>query len=518
MHRYQGIFWLLVIWLLAGLACGLAPNAALTGAVQTPTLVETDACCLHEPDANATLSASQQEEATTSLTATPVQAEQPALPAAAPAQTASAPQEANAQGLLRQWARFGSLEPYELSDIAIGKYQADFPACGEAALRQLPEESGELVLTLSYNTPLLLEQVEIFHAGDQEGFERIELLNSLSGLGIVIDQQSEAIQHAPLTEGACRERLIIPVHTDFEIDTIFITFKNLDAAAQIGAVEMLGRLEDYVDAPVYWRVPLTNTPVDLAMGSNGQVYAVTQATGLYSYDLEGNQLEQFPISVHEMLNAVTADAFGNLIVTGTGSSSFLVLSPQGEQLVAGGSETYYQAAVNPLDGNLYLLTTDSITVFTSDTAELVRLLPLDTAHSFIGLAFDPQGRIYTLRDYDWSPTLLALDASSGEELDAISLMRSNLGEINARDLAVDESGNIYVLFSMNTGQVAVHMLDPRGNFVRRFGSLSDTVEGWPEGSFLDPRAITVSPDGRFILIADGFDSTSYLTAFLMEPD
>jgi hypothetical protein len=43
------------------------------------------------------------------------------------------------------------------------------------------------------------------------------------------------------------------------------------------------------------------------------------------------------------------------------------------------------------------------------------------------------------------------------------------------------------------------------------------MDDWPEGAFLDPRAITVSPDGRFILVADGYDDTAYLTAFLLEP-
>ncbi|MDF1519356.1 MAG: hypothetical protein P1P73_02615 [Brevefilum sp.] len=37
-------------------------------------------------------------------------------------------------------------------------------------------------------------------------------------------------------------------------------------------------------------------------------------------------------------------------------------------------------------------------------------------------------------------------------------------------------------------------------------------------SFLDPVAITVSPDGRFILVADGYEDKSYLSAFLMEID
>jgi 6-phosphogluconolactonase (cycloisomerase 2 family) len=39
-----------------------------------------------------------------------------------------------------------------------------------------------------------------------------------------------------------------------------------------------------------------------------------------------------------------------------------------------------------------------------------------------------------------------------------------------------------------------------------------------KASFVDPAAITVSEDGRFILVADGYDDKSYLSAFLMEID
>ena len=64
----------------------------------------------------------------------------------------------------------------------------------------------------------------------------------------------------------------------------------------------------------------------------------------------------------------------------------------------------------------------------------------------------------------------------------------------------------------------MHKLNPQGELLARFGMLSAEPTGWPEGSFLDPRAITVSEDGRFVLIADGFDDSAYLTAFLMEID
>ena len=52
--------------------------------------------------------------------------------------------------------------------------------------------------------------------------------------------------------------------------------------------------------------------------------------------------------------------------------------------------------------------------------------------------------------------------------------------------------------------------------LRRFGRLTTDMDDWSEGALFDPRAITVSADGRFILVADGYEETAYLTAFLIE--
>ena len=265
-------------------------------------------------------------------------------------------------------------------------------------------------------------------------------------------------------------------------------------------------------------MPLPGTPVDIAAGATGLVHVATEPNGLYTYDIEGNRVRQFSTPIQSDLQAVAVDTVQNLVVIDGAFGWFIVLSPEGDQLAVGGEETFYQAAVSPLDGNLYLLKSGAISVYTTDTAKLVRQIPLDELQSSGGLAFDPQGRLYTLRDHNWNATLLVLDPITGEELDAIPLVEASQGEVVAQDIALDENGNIYVLFSMNTGEIAVHMLDAQGNLIKRFGKLSSEPKGWPEGEFLDPRAITVSPDGRFILIADGFEESAFLTAFLLEPE
>jgi sugar lactone lactonase YvrE len=111
--------------------------------------------------------------------------------------------------------------------------------------------------------------------------------------------------------------------------------------------------------------------------------------------------------------------------------------------------------------------------------------------------------------------LVELNPLTGEVLDEIPLDRSGQGEAAARDLTIDAGGNIYILFARNDSQIAAHMLDPQGNFVRRFGRLAAGAENPPEGAFLDPRAIAISPDGRYIFIADGNAEAAFLTALLV---
>lgn len=425
--------------------------------------------------------------------------------------------DASESDLIRQGAVFGFLDPYQAEEVSIGRYQPDSPLCDNGWLASLPEEEGEIVLRLSYATPLLVDHIEIYAGEMPVDIQRIELLNSNSGLGKIYDHNIQGGWEQNLV-GACTQRLIVPANTDFEVDTIIIEYGNLSSASQVAAVEMLGSLYAYAEPPVFWRVPLPSTPVDIAMGKNGMVYVATQPNNLFAFDIEGNQIKKFSTPIEAKLTSVEADLFGNLIVTDAGYQWFIILSPTGEQLLAGGLDYYSKTAVSPQDGNLYLLSRNSIHVYTTDTAELIRQIPLDEIHQFTSLAFDPQGRLLILRDFEWDATLVTMDPLSGEELDAIPLDNSEISEVVVRDFALDEAGNIYILYIANTGQIAIHKIDPQGVLLQRFGSLYGDFEDRLEGTFLDPYAITVSPDGRFVLVADGYEEYSYLTAFLMDID
>jgi sugar lactone lactonase YvrE len=421
-----------------------------------------------------------------------------------------------ADNLIRQGASRSRLDPYEIDDVALWPLE-EAASCGDEWLSSLDPSSGEIILALTYSAPLRAEQLELYVGSDPHGIRRIELLNSLSGLGKLVYESGQSIQASPIS-GVCAQKLTVPASADFEVDTVFISFENPAAVAQLGGVEMLGRLEAYVEAPVFWRVPLSGTPVGLAVNQTGLVFAATEPDGLSAYDVEGNLVKQISVPSEAQLTDVAADPFGNFVVVDDGYGWFILMTPEGEHLTVGGTDVFGAAAVSPLNGNLYLLMGSQIHVYTADTGEFLRLMPLDDLHTHTSLAFAPDGRLFTLRDYDWDAALLELDPLTGAEGDSISLRRSNITDTLVRDLAIDAAGNFYILYGINAAQIAVHVLSPDGVLIKRFGKLAYDFENIPEGEFFDPRAIAVSPDGRFVLVADGYEDNSSLTTFLLETE
>jgi len=409
----------------------------------------------------------------------------------------------------------------EVGDPDFAAGQPDVSDCAEPMQPTWAATASDqpAILTLAYPTPVLASQIDLYYLGQPGDLLRIEVQNSLSGLGQLIHDGEQA-PLSPPGGYKCPAKLSLPVKVDFEVDLVIITVAASPNPLQIDAVGLSGQLLGLIEPPVYWRVPLPGTPVSLAINPSGLVFAATEPNGLFTYDIEGNQLKQHPIPSEAQLTDVTADPFGNFVVVDDGYGWFILMSPEGEHLTIGGEYLYGQGAVSPADGNLYILKGSSLLLYTTDTAEFLREMPLDATPAYASLAFAPDGRLFTLRNPGWQPELLQLDPQTGDELDAIPLARANQYpiEIVARDLAIDASGNFYVLFQMNTGQIAIHVLDPQGNFVSRFGRLTSDFDDWPEGAFLDPRALAISSDGRFLLVADGYDGTSYLTAFLLEPE
>ena len=420
--------------------------------------------------------------------------------------------------IIRQGATFGVLDPDQIEDVVIGNYNPEFPSCGDGWLATLPGGNRETILTLNYLTPVLPLQISIYSQSGLSGIKRIELMNSQSGLGTQVEIGSINASDIELNHGACTHQVNFAVSSEFEVDMIIIEFENIATVAEIAAVELFGRLDAYTEPSVYWRVPLPGTPSDIAMGNNGLVYVISEGNMLDTFDVEGNHLNNISTPGEANLLSLEVELSGNVIVTDTTLRRFIVLSPSGVQQVAGGEGFYTELAVNPQDGNVYLLNGDTVEIYTADTAEFQRSFQFNDSSIYTCMAFDPQGQLYIMRDFNWAATLMTVDPFSGEESAAFPLVLSSMVETVASDMDVDETGKIYLLFSMNTGNIAIHQLSESGVLMQRFGRLTSDSGDWPEGSFLDPRAIAVSPDGRFLLVADGYDENAYLTAFLMEID
>ena len=448
----------------------------------------------------------QQEETVAKASSTPaavtIEVEDPILP----------------PGTIRQGAAFGYMDAYEVEEVATGLYDPAFPECGDAWLSDFAGDSGENVITLEYLTPVIPTKLELFTNLDPEKIMRVELLNSFSGLSIIFNETQPPVWEQQTNPGACKNSYTLEIDTDIEVDTIFIEFTDLSSAAQLDSAVLTGRLESYADPLVYWRIPIPNTPRDMVVNPLGEIFVATDMLGLYKYDLEGNQLDDYPAPNTADVMSVEADALGNFYLADAGYGWLVVFDAEGIQTNAGGDDIFGRLAYNHLDGSLYLLHGNLIEVYPANTLEFSHQVLLDATHSYGNLTFSPDGRLFLLRDFDWDAVLVEVDPSTGEEINAFPLVNSNKREIVAKDLTMDTAGNIYVLFGMNTGEIAVHMFDPYGNLIQRFGYLTSDANGWAEGSFLDPKAISVTQDGRFLVVADGYEDQSFLTTYLLEVD
>jgi len=426
--------------------------------------------------------------------------------------------EANLPGFVRQGAASGFMDTYQAEEVATGGYDPTVFECGAPWLANFSEDFGDNTIRLHYSTPVIPTQIELFTNSKPETIKRVELLNSFSGLAVIYDESQPPQWKQSTIQGPCENSLKLEIETEIEVDTIFIEFTDLASASRLDAVELSGQLNLYTSPLIYWRVPLPDTPVDMVVNPLGKIFVAAGTNGLYKFDLEGNQLDKMHAPDQADVMSVEADASGNFFVADSGFGWLVVFDSEGFQSDAGGEDIFGHLAYNPADDNLYLLRGDTIEIYSTDAVALIRQIQLDDLHSYANIAFDSGGRMFLLRDHDWDAVLLEMDPLTGEELDAFPLITSNHRDIVAKDLTVDAQGNFYVLFSMNTGEIAVHMLDPRGNLMQRFGHLTSDIEGWSEGSFWDPKAISVTPDGRFLMIVDGYEDESYLSAFLLVID
>lgn len=422
--------------------------------------------------------------------------------------------------MISQWATQAYADP-DTNDPAMALGIPDTNGCG----RQItawsdgePDDSGkEIFLQLQYQTQVLPKMVRVVQNDHPGGIIRVELMNSISGLGRVIYEAD------PVRNSECPFTQEFSANIDIVIDTIVLTLSRSLTPTAIDAVELIGTIPGFVDLPVFWRVPIPiNDPVEIiqqggiATDSLSNLYLANGREGLHRFDVEGNPWQIFSIPVESNLADVTVDNMDNVVVADTTYQWWVTLDQEGLQIIAGGEEFGWdnprEVAVHPENGNIYLLDQTSdyarIRIYKPDTAEWIQDIDLETG-TYTGLAFDRGGVLYTLEVN--SATVVKINPVGGDILDQIGY--PDLIKTQLRDLALDENGNIYVLLSYSPDNQAVYILDTYGRAIHKFGRLDYKNDlQRPEGSFFEPISIAVTRDGRFVFVYEN----GYLTCFNLE--
>jgi sugar lactone lactonase YvrE len=380
----------------------------------------------------------------------------------------------------------------------------------------------EITFSLSYAYAIKPSEINLYFTTTGSTTLRVEVLQASSGLGYL------AYEDKIGDSSSCPQVLSIPLDIDQMVDTIIVAFNNQEASLYLDAVELAGTLPGYESLPVFWRVPVVSDdptkadsryPGGMALDGLNNLYLANGQNGLLRYDVEGNLLQSYTVPMESYISDIAVDETGKPVLTDSTYQWFVSLGPNGMQDVVGGEDFSWdnprEIAIHPLDGTYFLMDESEevarIRVYNPLTAEWIRDIPLETVGYFAhrGLAFDQQGALYTIDQSQ--PGILKLDASSGEVIDILGF--TDLAPTGRSDLALDSSGNIYVLLNNSPDNSAVYVLDPQGNLLKRFGQLTYDGWGWEEGTFLFPISIAVSADGQFVFIREN----EFLTAYQWMP-
>ena len=387
-----------------------------------------------------------------------------------------------------------------------------------------PENSPkEYLLNLKFDYAVIPTEIVIYFSSESSVNIRVEVLDSDSGLG------AEIYHGAINTGGNCPGQMRIPIETDLSIDTIILAFQNSDPPVHIDAVNLIGQVPNFLEIPVFWRIPIpadylgdpeSDLPGGLATDHFGNIYLANGNNGLSRYDVEGNLLHDYPVPFVSNIRDVAVDNQGRIILTDLAYKWYVTFDHDGIQVDAGGEDFGWNGprdiAVHPKTGNIYILDENDeysrIRVYSPVNNQLVQVLPLETVGTQMhkGLAFDQEGYLYTLDQI--LETILKLDADNGEVVNELGYLELN--KASPSDLAIDNKGNIYVLLNASPENTAVYIYDSFGSLKYRLGKLTYDGEGWMEGVFFFPVGISISPDGRFLTVVEN----GYLTTYLLDVD
>lgn len=425
--------------------------------------------------------------------------------------------EGSADGqLVHLWALRGRIDAADLLEVATGSSLED-EICGTPTIAGDDSLSGEVILELNYAPSVIPHQVNLWLDGNMEEILRVEIMNTSSGLSREVYVAGSEVGLSPLEGSACNNAANLPIEIDFEVDTVFITFSSLAAAGLVDAVELIGTADQFIDAPVYWRIPLQNVPASVTVDQNNQVFVADENGLITKFDIEGNLLDELVPAINRRISDLTVDGDNNLVMSDFDFGTYTILTGDGELLTGGGEAPATQVAIEPDNGKLFLLGDMGglfyLLPYFPGTEEIINPLPLDGT-AYTGLAFTPDNRLFTIRPNEGF--LVELDPITGLEIYSIPLKNAEYSDALPVEFTINGDGNFYILYQKNDGNSAISVLDPGGAVVRRLGTLNEPVYGdWQEGSYYQPKSIALTPDGRFALIVDGEAGTYYLTCLLL---
>lgn len=322
----------------------------------------------------------------------------------------------------------------------------------------------------------------------------------------------------------CPSIFTIPLNISVPVDQITITFSDVDSPVQFNSIELVGILHHHIEISPAWRVQIpadylgdadSQFPGGIAMDALYNIYIANGQNGLIKMDQEGQVIATFLNQNPYNFSDVTLDQFQNMVVTDLLAKEFIVLSKNGTRNISGGMDfspySPRAVAVSPFNGNVYVLDVGDIVnrvqVYTSDTGEYLHEIQLDEAEypGYKGLAFDADGYLYTQDVRRGS--IIKMDVNNQSIV--AELAHEELKNAGTADLAIDESGNIYVLLHNSPENNAIYILDSKGELFIRFGNLNYDGSEHEPGTFVFPVSLAVSDDGKMIAVCEN----GYITAY-----
>jgi DNA-binding beta-propeller fold protein YncE len=325
-------------------------------------------------------------------------------------------------------------------------------------------------------------------------------------------------------KGSCPYVFTIPVNISDTVDQIALQFTDVGNPVQITSIELVGILPHYLDISPVWRVEIpadylgdadSQFPGGIAIDELNNIYIANGQNGLIKMDKDGQVISTYLNQNPSNYSDVALDQFQNIVVSDLLSKEFVVLSKNGTRNISGGMDfspySPRAVAVSPFNGYVYVLdvgdVVNRVQVYTGNTGEYLHEIPLEQAEypSYKGLAFDSDGYLYTLDVRRGS--ILKMDVNNQSIVE--ELAHQELQNAGTADLAIDKSGNIYILLHNSPENSAIYVLDSKGGLFKRFGNLNYDGSDHDPGAFMFPVSLAVSDDGNMVAVCENGFITAY---------